>query len=261
MLDSGLTTLQCGATGSTLSGRPKMRESALIRMLLDEGPIRERPFGIRISPLFIIDTRTANGLIPSICSQAILLRDVALKPLIRHVNDELRSRTVYSIINRYYDPATDQFLSIDPDVATTDQPYVFTNDDPLNAEDPLGLCSGSKCSTTITVSGKKVPQQKPYQVTNVDNNANGTISVVGGSNIKVVVKDEGDGNDFFGVSPGNESVFVTANGASASRGLAWRRCRVQNSKYRRLDPVDRFLRRQYDSGRLRNYDQDIRRCE
>jgi len=35
-------------------------------------------------------------------------------------------------INRYYDPATDQFLSIDPDVATTNQPYVFTNDDPLN---------------------------------------------------------------------------------------------------------------------------------
>jgi hypothetical protein len=46
---------------------------------------------------------------------------------------------VTSVINRYYDPATDQFLSIDPEVATTDQPYVFTNDDPLNATDPLGL--------------------------------------------------------------------------------------------------------------------------
>jgi RHS repeat-associated protein len=43
------------------------------------------------------------------------------------------------LINRYYDPATDQFLSIDPDVAETNQPYVFTNDDPLNATDPLGL--------------------------------------------------------------------------------------------------------------------------
>jgi RHS repeat-associated protein len=42
------------------------------------------------------------------------------------------------LINRYYDPTTDQFLSIDPDVATTNQPYVFTNDNPLNAEDPLG---------------------------------------------------------------------------------------------------------------------------
>jgi hypothetical protein len=43
-----------------------------------------------------------------------------------------------SIINRYYDPSTDQFLSIDSDVAQTDQPYVFTSDNPLNAEDPLG---------------------------------------------------------------------------------------------------------------------------
>ncbi len=44
------------------------------------------------------------------------------------------------LINRYYDPATDQFLSVDPEVAQTDQPYVFTNDDPLNDEDPLGTC-------------------------------------------------------------------------------------------------------------------------
>jgi hypothetical protein len=43
------------------------------------------------------------------------------------------------MINRYYDPATDQFLSVDPAVATTNQPYVFTNDDPLNAEDSNGL--------------------------------------------------------------------------------------------------------------------------
>jgi RHS repeat-associated protein len=50
-----------------------------------------------------------------------------------------RPRAVTSVINRYYDPTTDQFLSIDPVVAQTDQPYVFTNDDPLNAEDPLGL--------------------------------------------------------------------------------------------------------------------------
>ena len=49
-----------------------------------------------------------------------------------------RPRAVTSVINRYYDPSTDQFLSVDPDVQQTDQPYVFTNDDPLNAEDPLG---------------------------------------------------------------------------------------------------------------------------
>lgn len=43
------------------------------------------------------------------------------------------------LINRYYDSGTDQFISVDPKVATTDQPYAFTNDDPLNSADPLGL--------------------------------------------------------------------------------------------------------------------------
>jgi RHS repeat-associated protein len=46
------------------------------------------------------------------------------------------------LINRYYDPTTDQFISVDPDVSQTGQPYAFTGDDPLNATDPLGLCAG-----------------------------------------------------------------------------------------------------------------------
>lgn len=41
--------------------------------------------------------------------------------------------------NRYYDPETDQFLSVDPMVETTGQPYVFANDNPLNATDPIGI--------------------------------------------------------------------------------------------------------------------------
>jgi RHS repeat-associated protein len=49
------------------------------------------------------------------------------------------SSTPEHTINRYYDPSTDQFLSVDPLVDQTGQPYVFVNDDPLNAEDPLGL--------------------------------------------------------------------------------------------------------------------------
>ena len=49
------------------------------------------------------------------------------------------------LINRYYDPVTDEFLSIDPDVADTGQPYVFADDNPLNSADPQGLCgSGSE---------------------------------------------------------------------------------------------------------------------
>jgi hypothetical protein len=47
---------------------------------------------------------------------------------------------VESVVNRYYDPTTGQFVSVDPMVQETDQPYVFVNDNPLNGTDPLGLC-------------------------------------------------------------------------------------------------------------------------
>jgi hypothetical protein len=73
---------------------------------------------------------------------------------------------VTSVINRYYDPTTDQFMSIDPEVATTDQPYVFTNDDPLNAGDPLGLGGGGTCDNTnaakqrACVADNKAEEQK-----------------------------------------------------------------------------------------------------
>jgi uncharacterized protein RhaS with RHS repeats len=47
-------------------------------------------------------------------------------------------------VDRYYDPSTDQFLSVDPLLALTGQPYAFTADDPLNETDPLGL-DGCDC--------------------------------------------------------------------------------------------------------------------
>lgn len=46
------------------------------------------------------------------------------------------------LVNRYYDPSTYQFLSIDPKVATTMQPYAFVDGDPLNETDPLGFSGG-----------------------------------------------------------------------------------------------------------------------
>jgi RHS repeat-associated protein len=41
---------------------------------------------------------------------------------------------------RDYDPATAQFLTVDPLVDTTNQPYAYVTDDPLAATDALGLC-------------------------------------------------------------------------------------------------------------------------
>ena len=43
------------------------------------------------------------------------------------------------LINRYYDPATAQFLTRDPLTALTNAPYTYADDDPVNNSDPLGL--------------------------------------------------------------------------------------------------------------------------
>ena len=42
------------------------------------------------------------------------------------------------LINRYYDPATGQFLSVDPDVSQTLATYAYAAGDPVNLSDPLG---------------------------------------------------------------------------------------------------------------------------
>jgi hypothetical protein len=41
-------------------------------------------------------------------------------------------------VGRYYDPATGQFLSVDPSVASTEQAYIYTNDNPVYMTDPQG---------------------------------------------------------------------------------------------------------------------------
>ncbi len=46
------------------------------------------------------------------------------------------------LVGRYYDPATGQFLSVDPLVKLTNQPYAYADDDPANAIDPNGLDCG-----------------------------------------------------------------------------------------------------------------------
>ncbi len=42
---------------------------------------------------------------------------------------------------RSYDPAAAQFLSVDPLLSMTGQPYVYADGDPLNQVDLAGLCS------------------------------------------------------------------------------------------------------------------------
>jgi hypothetical protein len=43
------------------------------------------------------------------------------------------------VVGRYYDPTTGQFLTVDPAVSITGQPYSYAGDDPVNESDPTGL--------------------------------------------------------------------------------------------------------------------------
>ena len=46
---------------------------------------------------------------------------------------------------RWYDPATAEFTSVDPDVASTGQPYAYAGDDPVNGGDPSGKATVGFC--------------------------------------------------------------------------------------------------------------------
>jgi RHS repeat-associated protein len=67
---------------------------------------------------------------------------------------------------RAYDPATAQFLSVDPISPISRAPYNYTYDNPLNAIDPSGLCSinpfsSSNCLTEGVEAGVNYVEQHP----------------------------------------------------------------------------------------------------
>jgi uncharacterized protein RhaS with RHS repeats len=53
-----------------------------------------------------------------------------------------------SLVHRYYDPVTSQFLSVDPLADVTGTPYAFTGGDPVNGSDPAGLSGDAKAIET-----------------------------------------------------------------------------------------------------------------
>jgi RHS repeat-associated protein len=59
-------------------------------------------------------------------------------------------------VTRYYDPATGQFLSVDPLVGLTGQPYAYAGNDPINATDPTGLdCRNTDTCGPQTADGQE----------------------------------------------------------------------------------------------------------
>jgi hypothetical protein len=59
----------------------------------------------------------------------------------RPCTSEVRENARGVCVARWYDPGTGQFMSVDPDLADTDQPYAYAGDDPVNEGDPLGDAS------------------------------------------------------------------------------------------------------------------------
>ena len=58
------------------------------------------------------------------------------------------------LINRYYDPSTGQFISVDPKVASTGTPYLYVGDNPINSKDSLGLAPNGSCGHRDLLGGQ-----------------------------------------------------------------------------------------------------------
>ncbi len=54
---------------------------------------------------------------------------------------------------RTYDPATAQFLTVDPWVSITGEPYSYASDSPINSGDPTGLCNANPFSESFWTQG------------------------------------------------------------------------------------------------------------
>jgi RHS repeat-associated protein len=59
---------------------------------------------------------------------------------------------------RTYDPNTAQFLSVDPEVEVTHQPYTYTEDNPVNGGDPTGLCNANPFSESFWTKGNCISE-------------------------------------------------------------------------------------------------------
>ena len=54
--------------------------------------------------------------------------------------EDLQRQGVGCLNNRYHDPITGQFISVDPLVASTGEPYIYAGGNPATYSDPSGLC-------------------------------------------------------------------------------------------------------------------------
>ncbi len=60
---------------------------------------------------------------------------------------------LYDMRARWYDPETDAFTSVDPELSSTNQPYQYAGEDPVNGIDPSGEYSESAVTAESVNSG------------------------------------------------------------------------------------------------------------
>ncbi len=117
---------------------------------------------------------------------------------------------------RVYDPATAQFLAVDPLAAVTRAPYNYADDNPVNLSDPRGLaaqaCIGATVSVVITVETNVCVVVTPHGV-GVAGTVGGAYGAGAGANIHAGV---GGSN---AQTPGEYGGFFGTAGGSAQAGL------------------------------------------
>jgi RHS repeat-associated protein len=78
---------------------------------------------------------------------------------------------------RVYDPATAQFLTVDPEVGTTRAPYNYAGDNPVNRGDATGLSSWNPFSESFWTEGNFISESPlnpiPYYEQEVESYENG----------------------------------------------------------------------------------------
>jgi RHS repeat-associated protein len=132
---------------------------------------------------------------------------------------------------RWLDPATAQFVSVDPMVSSTLQAYGYANENPLNSSDLTGLCNQSSCGNQyqnnsappitpiISVNGHRPSKgtSTSHHTSIVYNSDQGYTMTVTTSGSQILVEVEDGGSQTFFYKGGVEPVFVCNVGWSGNK--------------------------------------------
>ena len=130
------------------------------------------------------------------------------------------------LINRYYDPQTAQFMSVDPAVALTQSAYGYVGDNPLNGADPTGLSQCGQLSLGGLVDCASIAAQNPIGTFTSGWNSMSTGAKIVDATLPItlpltvlgVVSGVADvaGASVFGLSAGGTTAVALASGTGAS---------------------------------------------